>query len=172
MQPVTQVSNIPDLHREVTRQFALNIEAVLLRTSHPVIRVEVFHVIPKELTSNRDVVKKALPAVISIEGMAAPTPVKAKQPRKRVPADDQHSQPGARHGVCPRRPTADTSRVVGRPAGTDWGWVGIGSGPTVISRCRVQIRRYVRPHNRYRPGRIPATSSRPSSVGTIQRTFR
>jgi serine protease Do len=45
--------------------------------------------VPKELTSYRDVVKKVLPAVVSIEGKAAPTPVKTKQPRKRVPADDQ-----------------------------------------------------------------------------------
>jgi len=45
--------------------------------------------VPKELTSYRDVVKKVLPAVVSIEGKAAPTPVKARQPRKRQPADDQ-----------------------------------------------------------------------------------
>jgi len=45
--------------------------------------------LPKELTSYRDVVKKVLPAVVSIEGKSAATPVKAKQPRKRTPADDQ-----------------------------------------------------------------------------------
>jgi len=44
--------------------------------------------LPKELTSYRDVVKKVLPAVVSIEGKSAATPVKAKQPRKRTPADD------------------------------------------------------------------------------------
>jgi serine protease Do len=44
--------------------------------------------VPKELTSYRDVVKKVLPAVVSIEGKTAATPVKAKQPRKRNPADD------------------------------------------------------------------------------------
>jgi serine protease Do len=45
--------------------------------------------VPKELTSYRDVVKKVLPAVVSIEGKVAATPVKAKQERKRIPLDDQ-----------------------------------------------------------------------------------
>jgi serine protease Do len=45
--------------------------------------------VPKELTSYRDVVKKVLPAVVSIEGKSVATPVKAKQPRKRPPVDDQ-----------------------------------------------------------------------------------
>src|SRR6516165_3768850 len=44
--------------------------------------------VPKELTSYRDVVKKVLPAVVSIEGKSAATPVKAKQSRKRKPAED------------------------------------------------------------------------------------
>src|SRR6516165_1610784 len=45
--------------------------------------------VPKELTSYRDVVKKVLPAVVSIEGKSAAKPVKAKQPRKRQGLDDQ-----------------------------------------------------------------------------------
>jgi S1-C subfamily serine protease len=45
--------------------------------------------VPKDLTSYRDVVKKVLPAVVSIEGKVAATPVKAKQQRKRMPLDDQ-----------------------------------------------------------------------------------
>ena len=49
---------------------------------------------PKELTSYRDVVKKVLPAVVSIEGKSA-VPVKAKAPRKRsdepqVPDEFRH----------------------------------------------------------------------------------
>jgi serine protease Do len=45
--------------------------------------------IPKELTSYRDVVKKVLPAVVSIEGKTAATTVKAKQPSKRTLPNDQ-----------------------------------------------------------------------------------
>jgi serine protease Do len=45
--------------------------------------------VPKDLTSYRDVVKKVLPAVVSIEGKAAATPVKAKQLHKRPPVDNQ-----------------------------------------------------------------------------------
>src|SRR5258708_6936229 len=44
--------------------------------------------VPKEMTSYRDVVKKVLPAVVSLESRAKPS-AKAKQPKKRVPADDQ-----------------------------------------------------------------------------------
>jgi serine protease Do len=46
--------------------------------------------VPKELTSYRDVVKQVLPAVVSIEMRATPTPVKGKQaPQRRQPFDDQ-----------------------------------------------------------------------------------
>jgi serine protease Do len=44
-------------------------------------------VAPKDVTSYRDVVKKVLPAVVSIESRAKV--IKAKQPRRRAPADDQ-----------------------------------------------------------------------------------
>src|SRR5437763_12747960 len=47
---------------------------------------------PKELASFRDIVKKALPAVVSIESRAKPT-VKAKQPPKRKPAPDDPQSP-------------------------------------------------------------------------------
>jgi serine protease Do len=42
--------------------------------------------VPKEITSYRDVVKRVLPAVVSVEGKVKP--VKAKQPRRRPAADD------------------------------------------------------------------------------------
>ncbi len=42
--------------------------------------------IPKELTSYRDVVKKVLPAVVSIESRTKPAPVRK---RRRVPLDEQ-----------------------------------------------------------------------------------
>jgi serine protease Do len=45
--------------------------------------------VPKELTSYRDVVKKVLPAVVSIEGKSATAPAKTKESRKRPSADDQ-----------------------------------------------------------------------------------
>ena len=45
--------------------------------------------VPKEITSYRDVVKKVLPAVVSIETKVKPKPVKAKQqPRKRPKIDN------------------------------------------------------------------------------------
>src|SRR6202011_581524 len=44
--------------------------------------------IPKEMTSDRDVVKKVLPAVVSIESRAKPSS-KAKQPKKRALPEDQ-----------------------------------------------------------------------------------
>jgi serine protease Do len=54
--------------------------------------VPVAAAIPKEITSYRDVVKRVLPAVVSIEGQAKARP-KAKadssQPRRRFRADDQ-----------------------------------------------------------------------------------
>src|SRR5262249_6817626 len=53
----------------------------LLEGQAPPVRV-----IPKELSSYRDVVKQVLPAVVSIEARAKPTP-KAKKPaqRRRLP---------------------------------------------------------------------------------------
>src|SRR5712692_2977739 len=47
--------------------------------------------IPKEMTSYRDVVKRVLPAVVSIESSAKPKPAAAKpnQPRRRPQFDDQ-----------------------------------------------------------------------------------
>jgi serine protease Do len=53
--------------------------------------------VPKELTSYRDVVKKVLPAVVSIEGKTAATPVKAKQSSKRIVPDDQQIPEEFRH---------------------------------------------------------------------------
>jgi len=53
--------------------------------------------VPKELTSYRDVVKKVLPAVVSIEGKPAATPVKAKQPARRQPSDTQQPPDEFRH---------------------------------------------------------------------------
>src|SRR6266851_5896156 len=47
---------------------------------------------PKELTSYRDIVKKALPAVVSIESRVKPKakPKAERNPeRRRVPSDDQ-----------------------------------------------------------------------------------
>src|SRR6266404_886384 len=44
--------------------------------------------VPREMTSYRDVVKKVLPAVVSIESRAKPAS-KVKQPKKRVLPDDQ-----------------------------------------------------------------------------------
>jgi serine protease Do len=46
-------------------------------------------VIAKEITSYRDIVKKVLPAVVSIEGKAKPLPVKDKDKRRRLPPDDR-----------------------------------------------------------------------------------
>ncbi|HEY1858715.1 MAG TPA: trypsin-like peptidase domain-containing protein [Gemmataceae bacterium] len=46
--------------------------------------------VPKEMTSYRDVVKKVLPAVVSIESRAKPA-AKAKQPKKRTPPDDEQT---------------------------------------------------------------------------------
>jgi serine protease Do len=47
--------------------------------------------VPKETTSYRDVVKRVLPAVVSVEGKAKPRPKsKTEQtPKRRVPLDDQ-----------------------------------------------------------------------------------
>ena len=42
-------------------------------------------VVSKEFTSYRDIVKKVLPAVVSIEGKAKPLPVKDKDKRRRPP---------------------------------------------------------------------------------------
>jgi serine protease Do len=53
--------------------------------------------IPKELTSYRDVVKKVLPAVVSIEGKTAATPVKAKESAKRSLPDNQQIPEEFRH---------------------------------------------------------------------------
>ncbi len=44
--------------------------------------------IPKEMTSYRDVVKKVLPAVVSVEGKTAATEVKAKTSRKQALPDN------------------------------------------------------------------------------------
>jgi serine protease Do len=49
--------------------------------------------VPKELTSYRDVVKKILPAVVSIEGKSPATQAKARPPRKRPSADDLQQLP-------------------------------------------------------------------------------
>lgn len=46
--------------------------------------------IPKELTSYRDVAKKVLPAVVSIETKAKPVKVKRQLPRHRAVPDDMH----------------------------------------------------------------------------------
>src|SRR5260370_27787231 len=46
-------------------------------------------VVPKELTSYRDIVKKVLPAVVSIEGKAKPVAAKDKDKRRRLPAEDK-----------------------------------------------------------------------------------
>jgi serine protease Do len=45
--------------------------------------------VPRDLTSYRDVVKKVLPAVVSIEGKSSARPVKDGAARKRAPADPQ-----------------------------------------------------------------------------------
>jgi serine protease Do len=49
--------------------------------------------VPKEMTSYRDVVKKVLPAVVSIEGKSLAKPVKAQAPRKRPPVQDEQIPP-------------------------------------------------------------------------------
>jgi len=45
-------------------------------------------VVPKELTSYRDIVKKVLPAVVSIEGKAKPVAAKDKDKRRHPPIDE------------------------------------------------------------------------------------
>ncbi len=45
--------------------------------------------VPRELTSYRDVVKKVLPGVVSIEAKSRSVADKAKAPRRRAPADEQ-----------------------------------------------------------------------------------
>lgn len=45
--------------------------------------------IPRELTSYRDIVKKVLPAVVSVEARSRPSTEKVRQPRRRSPLDEQ-----------------------------------------------------------------------------------
>ncbi len=78
--------------------------------------------IPKELTSYRDVVGKVLPAVVSIEGKTAATPVKAPQSRKRSPADNPQIPEEFRHffgdfGEMPFGSDADQSPHLGFGSG-------------------------------------------------------
>ena len=53
--------------------------------------------IPKEMTSYRDVVKKVLPAVVSIEGKSPATQVKGKESPRRVPFNNQQIPEEFRH---------------------------------------------------------------------------
>ncbi len=53
--------------------------------------------IPKELTSYRDVVKRVLPAVVSIEGKSPATTVKDKESPRRVPSNNQQVPEEFRH---------------------------------------------------------------------------
>jgi serine protease Do len=78
--------------------------------------------VPKELTSYRDVVKKVLPAVVSIEGKVAATPVKTQQPRKRPSLNEQQIPEEFRHffedfGQMPLGPEMGRNPQVGFGSG-------------------------------------------------------
>jgi serine protease Do len=73
---------------------------------------------PKELTSYRDIVKKVLPAVVSIESRTKPT-VKTRQPARKPAPDDPQLPDDLRKFFQPNNPDDQ---------GPDDGTLGFGSG--------------------------------------------
>jgi serine protease Do len=85
--------------------------------------------IPKELTSYHPIVEKVLPAVVTIESKARPTPRRPQMQRRRIPSDDQ--------GIPPefRRFFQDFGKDFDRPQPQQFGddegdspYTGLGSG--------------------------------------------